>query len=536
MNAINLRPELSRHLTQRLLAFREGFRQNLSIIGPPGSGKTFQFQHFLERHQQDLPVIYCPLYRESCRSFLQRFAVSILQAGLTFRKITSDSSARPLPELLAQARGCLPKTVAALEPLENLLSRRLYAEAFNRTLDAVAVLFAECESMGVLILDEFLLLEDMGLGHTFHELGKRVMTSPNTWFVLASSSPYRARVILRERLQLLFGQFELVVLGALDAATASAWIEKSLQGLEDLNRIADFLLHWLEGYPWYLSVWFKRLREVALLQGTRDLNEELCALVAWDLLGHSEGALNQWCASRLAGISQSRQGGRVIEVLIHLAGGVRTATELGKRLGRAGLSAALQELVEKDLVQRNGTCWIVSDPLLRCWLSTVLRRQHLGLAVSEAEGRQEISQHLQRIWLRWDTTRQMPLWEQMTQLFKKFSDDTVCLDAKTGKLPSFSEVRPVDPPTAQTGRYLIAESEGRRWVAAIQEQAVDERAILSFDSFCRTQAPKPSRKVLITQSPLDDHARVVAKTANMWVWQAEELDLLTQLYDQQDDG
>ncbi len=533
MSAINLRPELSHHLNQRLSAFREGFRQNLSIIGPPGSGKTFQFQQFIEHYQQELPVVFCPLYRESCRSFLQRFAISILQAGLTFRQLPAGSGTQPLGALLAQAQPLLPKTAAALEPIENLLSRRLYAEAFNRILDAVAVLFAECGSMGVLILDEFLLLEDMGLGHTFHELGKRVMTSPSTWFVLASSSPYRARVILRERLQLLFGQFELVTLGALDTATASTWVEQSLSHFEDRHRVSDFLLHWLEGYPWYLSVWLKRLREVALLRGSHEVTEELSALVAWDLLGHAEGALNQWCASRLGGISQTRQGGRVIEVLIHLAGGVRTATELGKRLGRAGLAAALQELVEKDLVQRNGTCWMVSDPVLRCWLSTVLRRQHLGLAASEPQGRLEMSLYLQQLWLRWDATQQLPLWEQMSHLFRKFSDDTVCLDAKTGKLPSFSAVRQVNPPEAQSGRYLVAESEGKRWVAAIQEQTVDERAIASFDVFCRSQIPKPTRKILITQSPLDEHARVIAKTANMWVWQAEELELLTKLYDQE---
>ena len=47
---MNLRPALAAHLGQRLEAFGEGFRHNLAIIGPPGSGKTFQLQELMS-HQ-----------------------------------------------------------------------------------------------------------------------------------------------------------------------------------------------------------------------------------------------------------------------------------------------------------------------------------------------------------------------------------------------------------------------------------------------------------------------------------------------------
>ena len=79
----NLRPELARHLRQRFTAFGEGFRHNLALIGPPGSGKTFQLQQLLSREPSTSRIlIYCPLYRESCRSFLHRFLCAILQAGM----------------------------------------------------------------------------------------------------------------------------------------------------------------------------------------------------------------------------------------------------------------------------------------------------------------------------------------------------------------------------------------------------------------------------------------------------------------------
>ena len=83
MTTSNLRPELARHLEQRLKAFGEGFRHNLALIGPPGSGKTFQLQHLLLHAPANLLLVYCPLYRESCRSFLHRFLSAILQAALS---------------------------------------------------------------------------------------------------------------------------------------------------------------------------------------------------------------------------------------------------------------------------------------------------------------------------------------------------------------------------------------------------------------------------------------------------------------------
>jgi hypothetical protein len=79
----NLRPELAAHVQQRLQAFAEGFRHNLALIGPPGSGKTFQLQQALAHRPPQLLAVSCCLYRESPRSFLQRLLCAILQAGLT---------------------------------------------------------------------------------------------------------------------------------------------------------------------------------------------------------------------------------------------------------------------------------------------------------------------------------------------------------------------------------------------------------------------------------------------------------------------
>ena len=537
MTPANLRPDLARHLQQRLQAFGEGFRHNLALIGPPGSGKTFQLHQLLASQPAPAILIYCPMYRESCRSFLQRFLYAILQAGLhplsppSAQSNGQTQAPQPLDALLQQAESHLPRTTAAVRAVDGLLTRRLYGEAFNRTLDAIPLLLEERRQPCVLLLDEFLFLEELGLVHAFHELGKRVMTWPTTLFILASSSPYRARTILRERLQLLFGQFELLTLEALDPTATSLWVQQELRGLRNVKTVSPFLINWFGSYPWYLAVMLKRLKELATLSKRPECTEPLFLQTAWDTLGSTEGSLHQWCASRVERLMEGRAGTRAVEALIQVSQGARTTTEIGKRIGRAGLSDALQLLVAHDLAQRNGMCWIITDPILRCWASTVLIAQRSEARLNSREVRQRFDAYLSSLWTGWVQTHELSFSEQVVGLFAKFDDETVLLDSKTGRLPKFQTIRtqPADPQTGLES-YLIAEGAGRRWCATIQEQQVDEATIASFDAFCRTQSPKPSRKVVIAKTGVESNARLLAKTANMWVWESDDLALLMGLY------
>ena len=539
----NLRPELARHLSQRLEAFSDGFRHNLALIGPPGSGKSFQLQQLVAAAPNTLTLISCSLYRESCRSFLTRLLGATLQAGCIAvgqrqafgvpdrNDSTTDQwlvPAQPLEQMVRTAEPVLPNTAAAIRTIEPLVNRRSYAEAFTRTLDTIPVLAEELRQPTVLILDEFLYLEELGLGHAFHELGKRVMTWPSTLFILSSSATYRARAILRERLQLLFGQFELLTLESLEPSTASEWVHQALVGIRRADMVSPFLLRWLGAYPWYLTLFLKRFKELAALGHRFDEPEHLFLQTAWDLLGSPEGPLHQWCVSRIESLVHARSGARALDTLIHVAGGARTATEIGSRIGRAGLSTALQALVEHDLVQRNGSCWLVTDPVVRCWLSSVLLARRTNAQSDETLVRHRFEQYLRSLWVHWEQLHQLSFSEQVVHLFERFDDETVWLDSKTGRLPKFDSIR--TEWTANSAAYIIADGGGRRWCATVQERAVAESDISSFERFCRSQQPKPSRKVVITRTGLDQNARLLAKTSNMWVWQPSDLSLLAGLY------
>jgi len=488
------------------------------MIGPPGSGKSFQLQQLVTSHGARRTVIYCPLYRESCGGFLRRLLAASLQGALR------EADTTELEPLLTQVASRWPETASAMRTVAALLDRRAYAEAFRRIFDALQVLTQEQGRPCVLILDEFLFLEDLGLAHAFQELGKRVMTCPSLLFILASSSAVRARTILRERLHLLFGQFELIEVGPLEAGRTTEWVKAELRGVPGGKEVGPFLLDWIGGNPWHLTVFLDRLRELVALQRHPTSTEGVVMQSAWDVLGRPGGMLHQWCASRTAQLPV-----RSMDVLLQVALGARTMTRIGARAGRVRLSSILQSLVEQDLAQRNGTCWIVPDPLLRCWLSTVLWTQRERPVPDRRVVRGRMEEYLRQRWIQWVWNRQRPLAAQVSDLLLRFCDETVSLDQKTGRLPRFARIQ-AEGQGQEGSTYLVAQARDRHWYCSVAESPVGERAIAAFETFCRTQHARPARKIIVATGGLDTNAKLLAKTANMWVWGAEELEVLSVLY------
>jgi len=545
---IDLRPSLTSHLAQRLGALQDGFRHNLAVLGPVGSGKSTLLHEALQISNPNLIKISCTLQRDSAREFVKRFATAVLRACL------EAPSEAPLEVLLEQSAAVVPKTTAAIHQLERYTMGHVQTEAFTHALDLIPVVHEELKRPCVLVLDEFLHLEDLGSSYAFHELGKRVMTWPFTLFLVTSSSTFRARQILRERLHLLFGQFELISLGAVELPAASTWMQQEFPGVSHLTPLGRFLLHWIGAFPWYLSVLLKRMNELTRLRhsrGVTDLPASPARLshlpgrarreaqagavmfpAAWDVLGSPDGVLYQWCAAQMERIVQQRQGPVARDALIAIACGARTTQAITQRCGtRRNLSSPLQLLVEHDLIQRKGGCWIIPDPLLSCWLSAVLGPRQRAGSLDRRMASQIFEQTLKAIWAQWVEEAGQPLAERIRRLLSQFRNETVSLDHKTGRLAAFEALRTQRPSLGQE-TYLVADGAGRRWCCLIHEGKLEEAGIMAFEQFCRAQSPKPSRKVVVAKDGLELSAKLLAKEVNMWVWEPEDVHLLFLLYGQ----
>ena len=523
----DLRPSLTTYLAQRVAAFQDGFRHNLAVLGPVGSGKSSLLQHALRTAHLTLPTMVCSLQQESLQGFLRRLITAILRTAV---EAPAEAS---IETLLQQAQSRIPLTAAAIQRSAVLNSpAHLHADAFVQILDLIPLLHQEVRQPCVLVLDEFLFLEDLGLSHTFHEVGKRVMTWPFVLFLMTSSSSVRARTILRERLHLLFGQFELITLGAPDTSVALSWMQQELGCPVRSSELLRFMLHWIGASPWYLSVLVKRLNELARLKRIRQVSEATLMEAAWDVLGSPDGALYHWCTTSLERLAHQRHGLIARDALLAIAKGARTTSAIAQHGGkRSGLSCALELLVQQDLVQRKGTCWVIPDQLLTCWLAAVWDIRARGMSLSSGAAREHFERTLADIWAKWLQVTTQPLAQRVHHLLSLFRNETVSLDHKTGRLPTFQELR-VQPSPDRGETYLVADGQERRWCCLIHERRLEESAIAAFEKFCRMQSPKPARKVVVAREGLDGNATLCAKAANMWVWEPDDVNLLFLLYGQ----
>ena len=532
----DLHPSLTTYLRQRLGAFQDGFRHNVAVVGPAGNGKSTLLQQALAGAPSGVTRISCVLQRDSVPGFVKRFATATVRAALDTPEELSWET------LLQRAAPVAPNTVAAARALERYASGHLQAEAFVHALDLIPILHQELQRPCVLVLDEFLHLEELGLSHAFHELGKRVMTWPYVMFWVSSSSSCRAREILRERLQLLFGQFELVSLGPIETPAATTWMRQLCPGIGQAPDVVNFLLHWLGASPWYLNILLKRMSELARLrpaQGrsdgrhrrVRQITEAIMLDAAWDVLGSSDGVLHQWCAAQVDRIVHHPHGPLAREGLVAIARGARTSQHVAQQYGtRRHLSEALQLLVEQDLVQRKGACWVIPDQLFACWLSGVLGEQLQGERDPQ-HARATFHQAMLSTWTQWLAVVGEPLAARVEQLFAQFRNETVSLDHKTGRLPAFYQMNR-QPTVRADETYLVAEGEQRRWCCLIHEGKLDEAEIAAFEQFCRSQLPRPSRKIVVARDGMELNAKLLAKEASMWVWEPEDVNLLFLLYGQ----
>jgi GTPase SAR1 family protein len=529
-----LRPALAAYLAQRVASFRDGFRHNLALLGPVGSGKSWLVERLLRDGAARLTTISCCLQRDSLRDFLTRFATAVLRGSLN---APADA---PLETLLEQSATVLPNTTSAIHQLKRYATGHLQAEAFAHALDLIPIVHKERQQPCVLVLDEFLHLDDLGVTHAFHELGKRVMTWPFALFVVTSSSSFRARAILRERLHLLFGQFELIDVGGVEAPAAMAWMRQAFPGAEHVAGLERFLLHWIGASPWYLSVLLKRMNELTRLAPVSRWRkqslavEEVLFAAAWDVLGSPDGVLHQWCAARVERLLHQRHGPLARESLIAVARGARTMQAIAQQCGmRRNLSQGLQLLIEHDLVQRKGACWIMPDQLLGCWLTAVLALNRRGGAGDRDKARQGFEDALRSAWAQWLEVATQPLAERVSRLLSRFRNETVSLDNKTGRLPSFQAINVARQQAFhREGAYLVADGDERRWCCLVHEGKLEEAGIAAFEQFCRSQSPKPSRKIVVARDGLELNAKLLAKEADMWVWEPGDMNLLFLLYGQ----
>lgn len=514
-------------LEKRTAGLKDGYRQNIAILGPKFIGKTsciFQFLSLLNDNQ--IIPIYLEIKPQSFVQFAHRFIGVLLYYFLQFKGLEVKED---LNFLIKKSKEYIPKTIERMERIESDLGKAKLDEAYLGLLELTAIIREETRNFCIIILDEFHNLSNLRLKNPFLELGKKIMVQKETMYIITSSSVNIAKRILAEKFSLLFGNFEIVELEPFDSKTAQHFFQQRLQGLSIPQDLESFLVAFTGGHPLYLDIICLELLKIASTLRLSDISSKLIGQSLESLIFSSHGALNQYFINYISCLSNGRSWPIFNSLLTSITKNNKLR-DIAKSTGRQGkdILKQINRLIDLDIVSRYGSFYKLSDRIFNFWLKSVYTRREAQLVPDIYRQSERFKEDIENIICAFISESKKELSERIIDLFKVFKNETVYIEGKRYILPSFSEVK--QKYTDENNFYIIAHSPKINWICAFKKGEVSEGDCIKFISDYKQLRLKNYRKILIVLDGIEINAGLLAKEEKIWIWNLSNLNLFLELY------
>lgn len=529
------RSDLLAAISKRVQGFCAGYRQNLALIGPAGTGKSTLLKRFLE---QELPAgaPLLPVYLEvgeedNLVEWAGRFTRTLLYSIL--RMHGNLNFPAQIGGLLEDSGSLVPRTAElARQVLERAEGGRT-DEAYDALWDLPALASQETGHRVLLVLEEFHRLRGLPVRDPFRAVGRRIMVQGSTLFLVTSSQPQVACSILREGLSLLFGKFETLEVPPLTDAACRRAVRAVLEGAGDplLERI---LVELAQGQAHRLQLLLEALES----RRPQDAGSVAAPLSVGEVL---EGlfldpgsTLRREFEMRLRVLPAHRVRPFCIEVLGTVASGMHRLPQISEEAGRsrAEVLRALRILLGLGLVSKRGVFYQVEDRLFGLWMSTAQPAlQGAGLAGPE-QTRLQFRGSAQRWIRRLEEDSVRPLTERLEELIGQWRGEWVEIEARRTLLPKLAEIRSLPAPFPFGGVVARRSAGGKGgWCAVVWARSLDEAQAGHLVRQLRGQAAwKGYRKVVLATHPVELNARLVLQGGKVRLWDLHVVNALMDLY------
>jgi len=524
------RQEIQSLLEKRLKSFAEGYRQNVAFIGREFMGKSLLLRKLVTEQKDGriLPV-YVELAREPFEYFAQRFMGALLYG---FLKSKGRPISRDFTDLINRSRRYLPRTLKRMRLIKRLLHKGRIRESYGLLVALPRMLSEETGLKTLLVLDEFDRLSDYNLQDPFKELGTELMLQKDTFFIVSSSRIEEARAILKSKLSLLFGNFEMVEMKPLTFAEARDFIQLFLKGLSIKESLVKFLIQLTDGHPYYLHRILERLRNLALVKSQQTVTEEIFIHGLTSELYSEHGFLHQHFSNKIENLQQGKMASLYLTALLGIAVGKRRVRELSRYLERPQSDAQkiLARLLEHGIVIRSGSFHTLNDSLFIFWLKYVFEAQKRDLGMRSLAARDRFKANLASAFEEFVAEDKKELTKRVEELLKEFSrDDVIELAGKRLRCQEFGEVT---SRLSASGRLtsVLATSSQSRWMCQIAQKPVSEEEVGEFlEALDRYKKPIKNR-ILVALSGIGLNAKLLAHESRIHIWDLKNLNFLLSLF------
>lgn len=518
-------------LDKRISALKSGYRQNIALTGQKLCGKTTILQHFLAnlRDPSVIPV-YIEVLSEPFENFSKKFIGTML---FNFFKDTCEDAKEDLPFLISKAQGIIPKTTASIKEVLRLLEKEDYQEAYSALFDLTTVVKKETSKSCIIILDEFHNLSFFSLKNPFAIFGNKIMVQKDTMYIVTSSQVSSIKRILKEKLDLLFGNFEIIEIKDFDYSISKGFLDKRLEGIRLQDELKDFLISFTDGRPFYIDIIASRLLDIAAQLQFKWLNTAHISQALEDLLFDSKGTINQYFQNLMSVFAEKPFINDYLDILSAISSGERKIRQIRSKFTgkKRYINERIEKLTEENLISKNGFMYYLNDRVFEFWLRDVYNKKRYSM-VSIFQDRSNIfKKDVENLILCFLAENKKNIYDRIEELFSSFTDEVIKVKEKSIKFPNFTSVKTAEL-TEGSGEFFIRANytPQKSWILQYSRQCIDETQMAHFIEKFKNFKPVPQKKILIAFSGIDTNAMLIAKENKVWIWAQEDLNLILSLY------
>ena len=520
-------------LKKRVMDLKEGYRQNVALLGPRYVGKSSVLEHFISNlDDEEILVIYLDLEQKDFHYFYSKFITSLLY---NFAKIKKLPLQEDLNLLLETTKPLIPQTVEVIKKIRQDFTENKIAEAYLGLLTLPEVFTNEAEKFCVLILDEFQNLEDFPLKNVFQNLGNKIMTQKRCLYVISSSYQNLAKKILAEKLSLLFGNFEMSFLEPFDLQNSQAFIEHNLKSIKVGAQLRNFLTDFTGGHPLSLNLICQELINLSAIHKQNEIFMPLMAQAIENTIFEKWGVLSRHFELIINEICQGRGNRGPAVILMALSNGKHKIVELLEEVktGKNQLTQKLNRLLDTGVIVKNENFYYFKDKLFKYWIKYVYQKRMRDIELSPDKQRKQFKEEFNRCFENFNHTARKDFSLRIMELLHCFDNEAFQLNGRTYKLPVFRELELLKFKNQNGGSFDVikASSDGEAWFIVPKKDNLAEHDVQLVLSESKSIARNFKRCLIISLSDLDENTRLKALQERCWIWNEGELNALLNLFD-----
>ncbi|MEI6831520.1 MAG: ATP-binding protein [Candidatus Omnitrophota bacterium] len=509
-------------LEKRINSLREGYRQNIAIVGEENVGKTSIVFKFLDKfYDPRIITVFLEVRPEPLEDFARRFIGVLLYNFLI-------NSGIPLKEdldyLIEKSERYIPKTILKINSILNALSRRKKINIFTDIFSLTESIHQETGKFTVFFLDEFHNLENIEVKNLYREWSKLLILQKNTLYVIISSRIFKAKLILSKQLSLLFGNFEVVNIEPFDIYSSNNYLEERLPALRLEPGLKDFIINFTGGYPLYLELICDALIKA-------DISADLAGILE-DLLFNTSGILNQKFSNYIKRFLDSSSSNDYISILYLISSGRNRIKDIAHilHMQRKEIFTKITYLLELDAITRSGDFLKVSDRLFAYWMRFVHQEKMRSLTFDAKNQKEKFRDSIQELIQEFLKQAAKPLANRVHELLQLFEGDLMQIERKKIRLNHFREIKPLAFKHRFLKEGLLGRSNDALWIMAVKSEALTEQDIAEFAKECKRYHHKSQRKIMVTLKEVDANARLRALEEKIWTWDINSLNQVLDLF------